>query len=96
MKHSIGVISDKIHKVVCTSEKPVTISYLFGKLKRDPRKVLIAIGWLYRSGFIDLEENGLRIYLVGRKCSKIPSKSEHPKIMISHKNVRYRRGVSPD
>jgi len=70
MKHSIGIVSDHIHRIVCKSEKPVTISYLFSNLKSDPRKIMIAIGWLYRGGLIEIEEKGFRIYIKGKKCSK--------------------------
>jgi len=76
MKHSIGLISQKIHKLVCSSEKPLTISYLVGKLKHDPRKVMVALGWLYRSGLIELEERNFRIYITGKRCGKWSGKAE--------------------
>ena len=70
MKQPIGIISKKIHTLVCKSEKPLSITYLVSKLKHDPRKVMISLGWLYRSGLVELEEKGLRIYVAGKKCGK--------------------------
>ena len=75
MKHPIGVVSKKIHKLVCSCEKPLTITYLFRKLRHDPRKIMISIGWLYRSGLVDLEERGLRIYISGKRCDKVFGKN---------------------
>jgi len=74
MKQHLGVISSKIHLIACKSEKPITISHIMAKLKRDPRKVMIAVGWLYRSGLVDLEERNLRIYVKGKRCGRVLSK----------------------